>query len=76
MTLGNMRVNGVHSLAVWCGRRECHHEAVVDVSTFPDERTVPSFGPRMRCERCGHLGAQVRPNWNERAAQGAFSGTR
>jgi hypothetical protein len=22
-------------------------------------------GPRLRCERCGHLGANARPNWNE-----------
>jgi len=26
---------------------------------------VPAFGPRLRCEICGHLGADVRPNWNE-----------
>jgi len=32
-------------------------------STWND--TVPWFGPRLRCERCGHLGADARPNWNE-----------
>jgi hypothetical protein len=26
---------------------------------------VPSFGPRMRCTKCGHLGATARPNWIE-----------
>jgi hypothetical protein len=27
---------------------------------------VPSFGPRMRCKKCGHLGATAIPNWIER----------
>ncbi len=27
MTLGNMRENGVRSLAVYCGGRGSHHEA-------------------------------------------------
>jgi hypothetical protein len=29
--------------------------------------TVPSFGPRMVCTICGAIGADARPNWNERA---------
>ena len=28
---------------------------------------VPSFGPRMRCSRCGKLAATAIPNWKERA---------
>ena len=32
---------------------------------YPDDVPVPSFGPRLRCERGGHLGADARPNWNE-----------
>jgi hypothetical protein len=46
MTLGNMRGNGVRSLWVRCGALGCHHDAVIDVSAFPDDATVPSFGPR------------------------------
>jgi hypothetical protein len=30
---------------------------------------VPSFGPRMRCSRCGKLGATAVPNWIERAGR-------
>jgi hypothetical protein len=33
MTLGNMRANGVRSLAVSC--RQCHHEAVVSADRWP-----------------------------------------
>ena len=66
MTLGNMRENGVSRLAVYCD--VCHHDAVLDVSALNDEIPVPAFGPRMVCTRCGAIGADARPNWNERRA--------
>jgi hypothetical protein len=48
MTLGNMRANGVRTLAIYCDARACNHERVlVDLSTYPDDVPVPSFGPRM-----------------------------
>ena len=31
MTLGNMRCNGIRTLAVYCGAMDCHHQAVLDV---------------------------------------------
>ena len=49
MTLGNMRANGVRTLAVWCGGRGCNHQAVLGVSRYADEVPVPAFGPRMVC---------------------------
>jgi len=66
MTLGNMRANGVRTLDVWCDGR-VHHHRVLDVSAYPDDMPVPSFGPRMVCTVCGAIGADARPNWNERA---------
>jgi hypothetical protein len=65
MTLGNMRQNGVRGLSVTC--RHCDHKTEVNVDAWPDDVPVPSFGPRMRCSQCGHLGADARPNWIERA---------
>jgi len=59
MTLGNMRANGVRTLAVWCLGRNCGHSSVLDIAGYPDDVPVPSFGPRLRFERCGHLGAEV-----------------
>jgi len=75
-TLGSMRANGMRMLAAWCLGRGCNHFRVLNVSGFGDDLPVPSFGPRLRCERCGHLGADARPNWNERPAVGAFDGRR
>jgi hypothetical protein len=64
MTLGNMRENGVRSLAVQC--HQCRHEVIMNVDHLPVDLTVPSFGPRMGCTQCGTIGADVRPNWRER----------
>jgi len=67
MTLGNMRANGVRTIAVWCSARGCGHHHIIDVERYGDDVPVPWFGPRLRCERCGHLGAHARPNWNATA---------
>jgi hypothetical protein len=66
-SLGNMRANGVRSLIVYCSNVTSRHEAVVSVDQLADTVPVRSLGPRMRCKRCGQRGADVRPNWNERA---------
>jgi hypothetical protein len=34
---------------------------------WPNDATVPSFGPRMGCSHCGKLGATAMPNRIERA---------
>jgi hypothetical protein len=64
MDLGNMRANGVRSLAIYC--HQCHHETIISADHWPGDLTVPSFGPKMVCTKCGTIGADVRPNWRER----------
>jgi hypothetical protein len=64
MTLGNMRANGVRSLAVSC--LTCHHETVINADRWPGQMRVLLFGSRMVCTKCGTVGADVRPNWRER----------
>ena len=72
MTLGNMRANGLRTLDVWCLGRGYHHHRVLDVSAMADDIAVPSIGPRLRSARCGHRGADARPNWSEYRAPGAW----
>src|SRR5260370_33469054 len=67
MTLGNMRRNGVRGLDVTC--LHCGYRTEVNMDAYPDDVMEPSFGPRMRGSQCGHLGADARPNWAERAAR-------
>ena len=72
MTLGNMRANGVRSLAVSC--HLCHHEAIISAAPWPDDVPVPMFGPRMVCTKCGVIGADARPNWQEQPPREALTG--
>jgi hypothetical protein len=71
MTLGNMRANGVRSLAVSC--HLCHHETIISAARWADEVSVPVFGPRMVCTSCGIVGAKTtctdaRPHGRGKAA--------
>jgi hypothetical protein len=45
--------------------RGCGHHRIIDVERYGDDVSVPWFGPRLRCERCDHLGADARPNWSK-----------
>jgi hypothetical protein len=64
MTLQNMRANGVRPLAIQC--HQCRHEVIMNVDHLPRDLTLPSFGPKIVCTKCGTIGADVRPNWRER----------
>ena len=72
MTLANMRQNGVRSLSVTC--QLCHHEALMNVDAFSDTVPVPTFGQRMVCTVCGIVGADARPNWQERSSRESLTG--
>jgi hypothetical protein len=63
MTLGNMRRLGMRSLDVTC--KACGHHATFNVDAWPDEVLVISFGRRIRCIKCGHLDANVMPDWHQ-----------
>jgi hypothetical protein len=72
MTLGNMRANGVRSLDVSCSL--CHHRVILSADPWPDHVPVPSFGPRMVCTRCGIIGADAWPNWQEQPQRESLTG--
>jgi|HubBroStandDraft_6_1064221.scaffolds.fasta_scaffold5810015_1 hypothetical protein len=72
MTLGNMRANGVRSLDVTCWH--CHHRATISAAPWPDDMPVQVFGPPMVCTRCGIVGADARPNWQEQPPRESLTG--
>jgi hypothetical protein len=53
MTLGNMRGLGVQRLVACCLHPSCRHEGLIDVSKYPDDIEVPSFGRKVVCAKCG-----------------------
>jgi hypothetical protein len=66
MDLANMYEQGVRHLIAYCHNDACRHSAVIDVSRYPDDVEVPSFGRRAKCSKCGGKRVDVRPNWKER----------
>jgi len=65
-----VRRPGPRAVTCWI----CHHRAVLNVDHLPDHVTVPSFGPRMVCTRCGIIGADARPNWLEQPQRETLTG--
>ena len=53
MNLGNMRDLGVQRLIASCLNPSCRHEALFDVSKYPEETEVPSFTKKVVCPKCG-----------------------
>ena len=41
---------------------------------FGDTVTLPAFRPRMVCTSCGIVGADARPNWQEREGRESLTG--
>jgi hypothetical protein len=72
MTLGNMRASAVRTLDATCSAMRCNHSAVIDVRGHAEEVPVPAFGSRMVCTARGAIGADARPNRNERAPRPLF----
>ena len=64
MTLGNVRELGAQHLIAFCLNDACHHQALIDVSSYPAETEVPC---RVKCGKCGGRSNKidVRPNWRE-----------
>jgi len=55
-------------LVLVCQTLDCFFPYLADASP------VPAFGPRMVCTSCGTVGADVRPNWQERAGRESLTG--
>jgi hypothetical protein len=61
--LANMRSHGRNRVLVSCRNPDCHHNAEIDASGFPDDMTFGDLQPRMLCTVCNHRGADVSPSW-------------
>jgi len=64
VTLGQMRFQGCRDLLVECN--SCHHWVKMKAGHLPDFAAIKSLGDRIVCERCGEVGAEVRPDWDSR----------
>jgi hypothetical protein len=72
MDLANMRQNCVRSLDIMC--HNCRHQLIMNVDHLPGDLTVPSFGPKMVCTKCGMIGADVGPRRQQRPKRESLTG--
>jgi hypothetical protein len=72
--LGHIRLHGVRRLLIYCSTGLCHHSAVVDADRWPDETALRDLCPKAVCTKFGMIGADVRPNWQEREARESLLG--
>jgi len=68
VTLGHMRSQGCRDLLVYCNSGRCNHSTIVNVGHLPDCTPIKSLGDGFVCAQCGHIGADVAPNWPTHAA--------
>src|SRR5215472_8777729 len=68
VTLGHMRSQGCRDLLVYCNSDRCNHSRIMNVGHLPDHTPIKSLGDGFVCAKCGHLGADVVPNWPIHAA--------
>lgn len=66
VTLRHMRSQGCRDLLVNCNSGRCNHSTIMNVGHLPDDTPIKSLGDDFVCTQCGHLGADVVPNWPER----------
>jgi hypothetical protein len=62
--MGHIRSHGCRNLLVYCGAINCNHSVVINGDHLPDDLPIRSLCSRMVCQRCGHRGADVRPDWS------------
>jgi hypothetical protein len=58
-----MRSQGCRDLLVYCNSGRCNHSTIMNVGHLPDDTRINSLGGGIVCSRCGHVGADVLPNW-------------
>jgi hypothetical protein len=63
VTLGHIRSHGCRDLLIYCGCIDCSHSAVMNADHLSDDTPTRPLGARMVCTHCGHMGADVRPDW-------------
>jgi hypothetical protein len=64
VTVGHIRSHGCRALLVYCGSIDCNHSATMNADHMPADTPIRPLGSRMVCTRCGHVGADVRPDWS------------
>src|SRR5215831_7432859 len=63
VTLGHMRSQGCRDLLACCNSGRCNHSTIMNGGHLSGDNPIKSLGKGIVCARCGHVGADVMPNW-------------
>jgi hypothetical protein len=75
VTLGHIRSHGVRRLLVYCTEGLwCYHSAIIEADRWPDDTVLLDLGRKLVCTRCGIIGGQARPNWDDRVLGESLTG--
>lgn len=71
ITLGEMRGPSIRGggggplgLLVYCGDYKCAHSIAMSADRWPDDMRLSDLEPLFVCQKCGHRGADVRPDFD------------
>ena len=72
VTMDRIRDHGCRDLLVYCNSGRCHHSATMNGDHLADDAVIRALGPKMVCTHCGHIGADVRPDWRPKRHVGKY----
>lgn len=67
ITLAEMRAGGARGLLVYCADYRCGHHIKISpetVAQWADDIRLSDLEPKFVCQKCGHRGADVRPDFD------------
>ena len=80
MSVANMKQNRVSAVEAWCEGPGCHHRVSIPLEQvyamgFTDRDAVIDIGWKLKCSKCGHKGAETRPDWRTQPRTQGLGGT-
>lgn len=62
-TIADFKSHRLTRLLVYCSA-PCWHHSSIAIEGVGDTETVISLSNKVKCSKCGRVGAEVRPDWN------------
>jgi hypothetical protein len=64
VTMGHISRPRCRDLLTYCGSINCNHSAALNADQMADDTAIRQLAARMVCTKCGHVGADIPPDWS------------
>jgi hypothetical protein len=68
ITFGELREMGLRGVLIYCSDYKCTHWIAISADRWPDHVRLSDHEHRFNCKSCGKTGADIRPDFDWRAA--------